>query len=70
MRTQDIKIGNMYRFKEHPTTGYAKVLEIIKPKIGVNTHTYTIVKCEHTMNKNDIMGFIRYFDPRKLIKCN
>jgi GTP-binding protein EngB required for normal cell division len=68
MRIQDIVIGESYRFKDHPNYGYAKVLEILKPKQGVNKNTYSVVKCEHTIRKDDTMGFIRYFDPRTLIK--
>lgn len=68
MRVQDIAIGEYYRFKEHPNYGYAKVLEILKPGQGVNKNSYSVVKCEHTVNKNDTIGFIRYFDPRNLIK--
>ena len=68
MRIQDIKLGETYKFKEHPTIGYAKAIGILKPKEGVNTHSYSIVRCEHTIMKNDIAGFIRYFKPDILIK--
>jgi hypothetical protein len=68
MRVQDIKIGEYYRFKSHPDYSYAKALNILKPKTGVNTNTYSVVKCEHVINKKDTMGFIRYFRPCDLIK--
>jgi hypothetical protein len=68
MRAQDIVIGKSYRFKEHPTYGYVKALEVLKPKQRENTKPYIIVKCEHTINKNDSFGFIRYFRPVEFIK--
>ncbi len=68
MRPQDIKIGEYYRFREHPHYSYAKAIEVIPSKTGINTKTYKIVKCEHVVNKNDNMGFVRYFRPIDLIK--
>lgn len=68
MRIQDIIIGKTYRFHNNPTTGYAKAIAILKPGQGVNTHTYSIVRCEHTMRKNDSIGFIRYFKASSLKK--
>ena len=68
MRIQDIKIGEIYRFKEHPNYSYAKAIEILRPKHGKNTKSYSIVKCEHTVYRNDKMGFIRYFRPADLIR--
>ena len=68
MRAQDIVIGESYRFRAHPTVGYAKALEVLKLGRSDNHRTYVIVKCEHTMFKNDNMGFIRYFRPTDLQK--
>lgn len=68
MRIQDIKIGTYYRFKDSPDYGYAKALEVLKPKQGENTHTYCIIKCEHTVYKNNKIGYIRYFKADALIK--
>jgi len=68
MKLCDIKLGKIYRFQSHPTTGYAKAIAILKSGEGVNTHNYSIVKCEHTVMKNDNMGFIRYFNPTNLIE--
>jgi len=68
MRVQDIKIGEYLRFKEHPDYSYAKVLEILPPKTGVNTKNYSIVKCEHIVYSNNTFGFIRYFRPSILIR--
>jgi len=66
MKLQDIIIGETYRFKDHPTTGYAKVIAILKPEEGVNPHPYSIIKCEQTIRTNDNIGFIRYFRPDSL----
>ena len=68
MRVQDIRLGETYRFKEHPTIGYAKAIEILTPRQGINKHNYSIIKCEHTISKNGTIVFIRYFKPRDLIK--
>lgn len=70
MRPQDIVIGEYYRHRDHPNYAYAKALEVINPKTGVNTHGYKIVKCEWTISKNDSFGFIKYFRPTDLIKEN
>jgi hypothetical protein len=68
MRPQDIVIGTLYRFRTHPNYSYAKALEVIPAKTGVNTNSYKVVKCEHTVSRNDTFGFIRYFRPCDLVK--
>ena len=68
MRPQDIVIGNYYRHKESPRYAWAKAVEILNPKTGVNAHAYKIVKCEWTTDKNESFGLIKYFRPRDLIK--
>ena len=68
VRPNDIVIGESYRFKEHPNYSWAKAIKVLKPKQDENTHSYIIVKCEHSINKNDNFGFIRYFKPMALIK--
>ncbi|MCK4812341.1 MAG: hypothetical protein KAT14_00230 [Candidatus Marinimicrobia bacterium] len=67
VRPQDIKIGEHYRFRAHPNYSYAKAIEVIPAKTGINTHSYKVVKCEHIINKNDTIGIIRYFRPVDLI---
>ncbi|MCK4422680.1 MAG: hypothetical protein KAV18_01260 [Candidatus Omnitrophica bacterium] len=66
MRPQDIVIGKSYRLKDSPDYGYIKVVELLKPRQGVNKHNYFIVKSEHSVRENDTMGFVRYFRPRDL----
>ena len=68
MRPQDIKIGEYYRFKSHPDYSYAKVIEVLKPKSYENTHTYTVVRCEQSIHKDDNFGMIRYVRPVDLVK--
>ena len=68
MRPQDIIIGESYRFRAHPHYGYAKAIQVLKGKEAENTNTYAVVKCEHTVYKNDDFGFTRYFRPSDLIK--
>lgn len=67
MRPQDIVIGESYRLRRSPNYGFAKAIEIIPPKTGLNEHTYKIVKCEHSVVINDTFGFIRHFRPCDLI---
>ena len=80
MRTQDIKIGEYYRHREHPNYAYAKALKIIRPmaKYKQKNSGYTedemtvncvAVKCEYVVNKSDTIGLIKYFRPCDLIKC-
>jgi hypothetical protein len=68
MRAQDIKIGESYRHREHPEYAWAKAVEILKPGQGGNNQTFTVVKCEWTVHKNDGFGLIKYFRPRDLIE--
>lgn len=68
MRPQDIIIGETYRHHSNPNIGYAKAIEIINGKTGINTNTYKVVKCEWSMAPNDTFGFIKYFRPCDLQK--
>lgn len=68
MRPQDIVINKHYRLRDSPNYGYVKAIEILKPKTSRNPQTYTVVMCEHTVNKNDLIGFMRIFRPGDLIK--
>lgn len=68
MRIQDIKLGTYYRLKHNPDYGYVKALEVLKPKQYPNTSTCCLIKCEHTVYKNDKTGFIRYFKADELNK--
>jgi hypothetical protein len=67
MRPQDIKIGEYYRHRNAPNY-YVKVLGILKPKQGVNTKAYTIVRCEFSMHKIDNTGLIKHFRPCDLVR--
>ena len=68
MRPQDIKVGQFYRLKDTPDYGYVKALKVLRPKEGENTKTYTVVKCEHTVYKGDLLYFIRFFRPCDMVK--
>jgi len=68
MRLQDIVIGKYYGHKDHPNYGCAKVIKILPPKTGINTKTYTIVKCEWSLERNDTIGLIKYFKPSNLVE--
>ena len=81
MRACDLVEGESYRLKDSSTYGWVRVLKVLKPKQSIyytdvyghsqhdtNQQPYIIVKCEHTISKSDIFGFIRYFKPVDIIK--
>ena len=68
MNSKTIKIGNYYRLKNSIDYGWVKVLEVKKPKEDWNNTNYITAKCEHVVQKNDTMGFIRYFKLSDLIE--
>lgn len=80
MRTQDIVIGETYRYRDNQNYAYAKALKIIRPMADFKKkHAYGLteeeknvkyvcVKCEWTIGKNDSFGLIKYFRPRDLVK--
>ena len=68
MRSQDIEIGKHYRLKDNPSYGYVKALQVLNIRELDKTKNYIVVKCEHSVHKNDTMGFIRYFRPRDIIE--
>ncbi len=70
MRVQDIKVGESYRHKNTPNYYYAKVIEILPPKKGINTNTYTVVKCEWSTDRVSNFGLIKYFKPTELVKIS
>jgi hypothetical protein len=80
MRPDKIVLGRLYRLKSSPTYGYVRPVEIIRPgtyrmkefakKKGIAPFKFIVVKCEHTVHKNDTIVFIRYFRPVDIIDCN
>lgn len=68
MRPQDIVIGEYYRHKDHPNYAYAKPIAQLKPHSGLNTHGYTIFKCEWSTEKDPAFGLIKYFRATDLIR--
>lgn len=73
MRIQDIKVGEYYRLKNTGGEycqyyGWVKVIEIYKKgQWNSPDKSKSLVKCQHTVNKNDIVGFTRYFRPMDLV---
>lgn len=76
MRIQDIKVGEYYRLADTSCSwgdyyGWVKVLEIYKKgQWNSPDKTKSLVKCQHTVDKDDTCGFIRYFRPMKLVKVD
>lgn len=78
IRLQDIKVGEYYRLAitkgcgEYNSGyyGWVKVLEIFKKGQYNNPDPQkkSVVKCEHTVEKDSTCGFIRYFRPSELVK--
>lgn len=69
MNSKTAKIGNYYRLKDSPNYSWVKILEIRQPKKDWNTTSYVVAKCEHTVHKNDKIGFIKYFKLSDLIEA-
>lgn len=67
MRPQDIKIDEFYRLRSTPDYSFIQAKRILKPKEYPNTHKYIIVECNHVVNKNDGLGFKRYFRPVDMV---
>jgi len=73
LRVQDIEIGKYYRIRNTSGEycdyyGWAKAIKIYKRgQYGNPSPNKSCVECEHTVNKNDKCGFIRYFSPYDLI---
>ena len=69
MNSKNVVIGNYYRHRgTKPGYGWAKVLAILSPRKGLNTHGYWIAKCEWTMEKDAVIGLIKYFRLSDLIE--
>jgi hypothetical protein len=79
MNANKIKIGEVYRLKDSPNYSYIRPIEIFRPNTwqmdkmakeqGVKPFRFIVVKCEHTVNKDDTVGFIRYFRLDEIIEC-
>ena len=65
---KDIAIGNYYRHRNTPKYAWAKVLAILPPRKGLNTHNYWIAKCEWSVDKDASFGLIKYFRLSDLIE--
>ena len=70
MRVQDIVIGKNYRIKTHPLYCYAKAVEVLRPKQGVNTNTYSVIKCHYSVDVDAKFALIKYFKPSALAENN
>ena len=56
-----VKVGGIYRHIANTHYGYAKVIEILPRKTGINTTNYKLAKCEWCTNDKFIFGMIKYF---------
>lgn len=63
-----IMIGGIYRHRINPDVGYAKVIEIIPPKKGINKTARQIVKVQWCMDDRFIFGLVKYFNKSDLVK--
>ncbi|MFZ2992603.1 MAG: hypothetical protein WA061_02700 [Microgenomates group bacterium] len=68
MKSTDLKIGEYYRLKSSPDYSWVRVIEILPDKSFNNPRPFVVVKCEHSVDKNDTMGFKRLFRLHELIK--
>ena len=60
MNSKNVVIGNYYRHKDNDRA-WARVVSILPPHKGLNTHGYWIAKCEWSMEKGAYIGLIKYF---------
>lgn len=68
MQASRIVIGEYYRHSDTPKYCWAKALEVIPPRTGVNTHGYFIVRCEWSESKKDVgLVLIKYFKASDLM---
>jgi GTP-binding protein EngB required for normal cell division len=80
VKANKIEIGKTYRLIDSPDYGYVKPIEIIRPgtwqmkalaeKEGIKPFGFIVVRCEHTVGKNDTVGLIRYFRPVSIVACS
>lgn len=63
-------IGEHYRHIATPNYGWAKIIEILPANTTLNTNRFKVAKCEWTVDKNDMVGMIKYFRLSHLIKCD
>ncbi len=68
MKISSIVVGESYRMKDHPDYCYAEAVSILRPKEGINVHTYSIVKCKYSVEKNSKFSLIKYFKPGDLLE--
>ena len=67
MNSKNVIIGNYYRLKSTPDYGWAKVLSVLPPRKGLNTHGYWVAKCEWSLEKGDSIGLINHFRLSELL---
>ena len=58
-----IKINEIYRLRSQPNYCYAKPIELLKAKQGVNIHNYQVLKCEWSIDRDFKYPLIKYFRP-------
>ena len=68
MNSKNVVIGNHYRHRLTPKYGWARVLSVLPPRKGLNTHGYLVAKCEWSVDKNASFGLIKYFKLSDLIE--
>jgi len=67
MRSKDIIIGKYYRLKSSPSYSWIKPITILKPHTLENEYSFILIKAEHVVNKEDTVGFIRFFKLNEII---
>ncbi len=67
--TNTIEAGKIYRHRGNPNYGYAKVLEIIPARTGVNKNTHKVVKVEWSQDSKFTFGLIKYFKKSDMVEA-
>lgn len=69
MNIKDIEIGKHYRLKSSPTYGYVEPIAIYrKGQFDNPIKSKNVVECWHFVNRDDNIGFHRFFKPSDIMK--
>ncbi len=76
MRTQDICIGETYKHRHSPQIGFAKAVEIIRPRpqndkfasLEAKSVKVVVVKCQWSTSKDCNCWITKHFRPCDLVK--
>jgi hypothetical protein len=63
-----VEVGSVYRHRDNPNIGYAKVLEVMPAESGINKNGHKVVKVEWSQRPDFTFGLIKYFKQSDMVK--